>query len=85
MAPVATFEDVAASEQLASREYWRMLEQPELPERVRYPGPFAKFSATPISYRRPAPAIGEHNREVYVDELGLSEAELAALLKRGVV
>ena len=85
MAPVATFEDVTASEQLASRDYWRMLEHPDLPEPVRYPGPFAKFSATPIEYRRRAPAIGEHNREVYIDELGLSEAELAALQERGVV
>ena len=85
MAPVATFEDVTASEQLAARDYWRMLEHPDLPEPVRYPGPFAKFSATPIEYRRRAPAIGEHNREVYIDELGLSEAELAALRDKGVV
>ncbi len=29
-----------------------------------YPGPFAKFSATPIQYRRPAPRLGEHNAEL---------------------
>lgn len=29
-----------------------------------YPGPFAKFSAAPIQYRRPAPRLGEHNAEV---------------------
>lgn len=32
---------------------------------VLYPGPFAKFSATPITYRRRAPRIGEHNSEVF--------------------
>jgi len=29
-----------------------------------YPGPFAKFSATPIRFRRPAPRIGEHNADI---------------------
>ena len=28
------------------------------------PGPFAKFSETPIAYRRQPPALGEHNDEV---------------------
>ena len=85
IAPVATLDEVAASEQLAAREYWRDVEQPEAGETLRHPGPFARFSATPIAYRRPAPRIGAHNREVYVDELGLSEGELARLQREGIV
>ena len=38
---------------------------------VTYPGPFAKFSATPIRYRRRPPLQGEHTHEI------LSELRLA--------
>ena len=85
IAPIATIDEVVASEQLAAREYWRPLEHPELGRSFRYPGPFAKFSATPITYRRRPPTVGEHNREVYLDELGLSEQRLAELQSGGVV
>jgi crotonobetainyl-CoA:carnitine CoA-transferase CaiB-like acyl-CoA transferase len=85
IAPIATIDEVVASDQLAAREYWRPLEHPELGRSFRYPGPFAKLSATPITYRRRPPTVGEHNREVYLDELGLSEQRLAELQTGGVV
>jgi len=69
IAPVATIEEVVESPQLAAREYWRPLEHPELGTAMRYPGPFARFSETPITYRRRPPTIGEHNQEI------LSEAD----------
>ncbi len=37
----------------------------DLENSVLYPGPFAKFGATPIRYRRRAPRIGEHNSEIF--------------------
>jgi crotonobetainyl-CoA:carnitine CoA-transferase CaiB-like acyl-CoA transferase len=64
IAPVATVEEVVESPQLAAREYWQALEHTELAAAIRYPGPFARFSETPISYRRRPPTIGEHNREI---------------------
>jgi crotonobetainyl-CoA:carnitine CoA-transferase CaiB-like acyl-CoA transferase len=67
IAPVATIEEVVKSPQLAAREYWRALEHPELKAVMRYPGPFARFSETPITYRRRPPTIGEHNREILSD------------------
>jgi crotonobetainyl-CoA:carnitine CoA-transferase CaiB-like acyl-CoA transferase len=85
IAPVTTIDEVLAREQLAARGYWRLVEHPELGESFRYPGPFAQFSATPITYRRRPPAVGEHNEEIYVGELGLSEAELRELQAKGVV
>jgi crotonobetainyl-CoA:carnitine CoA-transferase CaiB-like acyl-CoA transferase len=42
--------------------------------------PWAAFSSSPPlrSLRRPAPSLGQHNREVYVDELGFGDDELVA-------
>ena len=62
LAPVATLRDVAESEQLAARGYFQELERDGVG--ARYPGPFAKFGATPIRYRRAAPRLGEHDGEV---------------------
>ncbi len=85
IAPVQTTEEVLNSEQLAAREYWQTLEHPELGQTIRYPGPFAKFSASPLRYRRRPPTIGEHNREIYHDELGLSEQQIAEMQRTGVI
>jgi len=85
IAPVATADELAASAQLAARDYWRMVEHPELGVSVRYPGPFARASATPIAYRRRPPLVGEHNREILAGELGLSADALADLARRGIV
>ena len=54
--PVARpMEEVVESPQFASRDYFQSVAHPELGESFRYPGPFAKFSATPIEYRRRPP------------------------------
>ena len=49
--PVATIEEVVESPQFESRGYFQNVAHPEFGESFRYPGPFAKFSATPIEYR----------------------------------
>jgi crotonobetainyl-CoA:carnitine CoA-transferase CaiB-like acyl-CoA transferase len=86
MTPVYTIGELTRSEQLASREYWRTIDDP-LGGSGKYtvPGPFVKFSATPIEYRRRPPGIGEHNREVYVGEFGLTESEFFELTRAGVI
>jgi crotonobetainyl-CoA:carnitine CoA-transferase CaiB-like acyl-CoA transferase len=80
-----TLPEVFASPQLKQRGYWRMLEHPELGRAFAYPGPFAAFGATPIRFRRRPPLIGEHNREIYVDELGISEERMRELRELGVI
>ncbi len=85
IAPVATVAEVVESEQLAARGYWQLIEHPELERTFRYPGPFARPSATPLTYRHRPPLVGEHNREIYVGDLGLGDKELAALRTKGVV
>ena len=84
IAPVATLDEVARSPQLAARAYWQDVAQPALGRTVRHPGAFARFGATPLRWRRPAPRIGEHNREVY-GALGVDDAELARLGADGTI
>ena len=44
-----------------------------------------RFSATPITYDRPPPRLGQHTDEVLREILGLSEAEIARLSTHGVI
>jgi crotonobetainyl-CoA:carnitine CoA-transferase CaiB-like acyl-CoA transferase len=83
--PVTTIEEVVESAQFASRDYFQNVAHPELGESFRYPGPFAKFSVSPIEYRRRPPTVGEHNLEIYRDELGLSERAIAELARAGII
>jgi crotonobetainyl-CoA:carnitine CoA-transferase CaiB-like acyl-CoA transferase len=85
MTPVSTVEEVVESKQLASRGYWQTVGHPELGRGFRYPGAFAKFSATPIEFRRRPPTVGEHNREIFIGELGLSEDRLSHLQREGAI
>ena len=84
--PVNTAADLAASPQLESREYWKKVEHPELVDEINYPGWPVKWTELP-PYRpqRRAPLIGEHNREVYEEELGLSRDQLEMLKSGGVI
>jgi formyl-CoA transferase len=52
---------------------------------VRQQAPFPRLAKHPVSPPRGAPRLGEHNREVWCDLVGLSEDELADLIERGVV
>ena len=66
LVPVSTVDDLNQNAHLAAREYWRELELNG--QTVRFPGPFARLSETPIQYERPAPKLGEHTDEV-LDEV----------------
>jgi len=44
-----------------------------------------RLSETPVRVTRAAPRLGEHNREVYLETLGMSSDELTALSRMGVV
>ncbi len=64
--PVWTTAEVLASEQLAFRHYWDEVDHGDVGT-VRYPGPFAKFSATPLATLPPAPKLGAHSAEVLAE------------------
>ena len=53
--------------------------------RVRQARPAAQFSDQPFQVRRVSPLLGQDTKEVLAEELGMSEAEIAALEERKVV
>jgi crotonobetainyl-CoA:carnitine CoA-transferase CaiB-like acyl-CoA transferase len=83
--PLATPKDILENPQLQHRGFWVEVEHPELGRSISYPGPFMKSSATACTTARRAPLIGEHNREIYEQELGLTPEEIAALSRSGVI
>ena len=56
--PISNVADVAQSPQYEDRDFWRDVEVPTTGSSVRFPGPFAKFSDTPLETASPPPTIG---------------------------
>jgi crotonobetainyl-CoA:carnitine CoA-transferase CaiB-like acyl-CoA transferase len=82
---VCNVADTLTSEQLQAREFWVKLEHAEIRDVLVYPGAFAKFSLTPIQMNRRAPLIGEHNTDIYIKEMGLSESLISTLKANGII
>jgi crotonobetainyl-CoA:carnitine CoA-transferase CaiB-like acyl-CoA transferase len=66
------------------RGFFVEVEQPGI-GRVEMPGAPFKMTATPASYRRPAPRPGEHTDEVLQEVLGLSQEDIAGMRTTGDV
>ncbi len=82
---VSTPEDLAKNPQLAAREWYRTVDHDHLGAAVTYAGPPFRMSETPWAIRRRPPLPGEHNSEIYSDELGVSAQEFDRLKSAGVV
>jgi len=85
LAPCSTFEDVLVNAQLEARGFWEMVGHPEMGQTLKYPGAPLKMKETPWRIGRRAPLVGEHNREVYEGELGLSPEEMVRLESKSVI
>ena len=77
--------------QLVARGYWQWMEravvgrQPNPSPPFRVGGDSDTVANEPVGLQSPAPTLGEHNRAVLVDELGISEAEYVRLKRSGVI
>jgi crotonobetainyl-CoA:carnitine CoA-transferase CaiB-like acyl-CoA transferase len=85
LAPVFTVADLPENPQISFRDYWQKIPHPELNDTLTYPGPSVKVDQCPQQISRKAPGIGEHNREIYGDELGLSSEKLDVYKSQGVI
>jgi|SaaInl7_200m_RNA_FD_contig_41_1003973_length_3885_multi_9_in_0_out_0_2 benzylsuccinate CoA-transferase BbsE subunit len=85
LAPCNNIEDITKNVQLEARDFWEQVEHPELGETITYPGAPVKMAQTPWRIGCRAPLIGEHNQEIYVDELRLTMEEVGILQANGVI
>jgi len=53
--------------------------------KIRMTGAFPVMSETPAEIRHAGPRKGQHNDEIYKEEIGLNDNELRALQKDGVI
>lgn len=83
--PLTSTQDIIESAQLAARGFWENIEHPELGATITYPGAFITTSELPPQISRKAPLIGEHNKEIYITELGLSQKDLETLQKDNII
>ncbi|MEE9248258.1 MAG: CoA transferase [Dehalococcoidia bacterium] len=82
--PVYTSAQLVADPNFSARGFWSQVERPHI-GRSAIPGrPFNLYSS-PWSLRRPAPTLGEHNREVYSGLLGYGRGDLAKLRELAVI
>jgi crotonobetainyl-CoA:carnitine CoA-transferase CaiB-like acyl-CoA transferase len=84
IAPVNTPGTLIDDLQLRQRGFFVEVEHPAAGA-LTYPGEPYAFGESPWRIRRPAPRLGEHNGEIYEGELGLSRAELSALMASGAI
>lgn len=82
---VNTTADTIDDPQLKFREFFIELEHPELGESIKYPGIPFKSTAPLGEIIRRAPLIGEHNTEIYENELGLQKNDISALKKANII
>ena len=85
--PLNNYREIFEHPHLEARGYFTELPHPELGASITYPGHFIKDQdhGDMVGLRTRPPLIGEHNREIYQEELGLTPEQLTALASRGVV
>ena len=78
-------EDVLEDPHFRARGFPVEVEHPELGKSFVYAGAPYQLPKSPWAICRRPPLLGEHNREVYVGELGMSEDELEDLQSNDIV
>ena len=76
--------ETIADPHLESRGFWDDVEHPEAGTYRQVSTPW-QLSRSPRSPAMPAPGLGQHNAYVLGEMLGLSESELAALEREGII
>ena len=82
--PSMTNRDLAEDPHLNQRGFFVEAPHPEVGPRHHAGIPW-KFSETPCAVERPAPCLGEHNREVLGEVLGYSTSEIEELSAAGAL
>lgn len=85
LSAVNDIKEVVEHEQLKFRNFWMDIAHPELSASIMYPGHlFLSNEASSNVERRPA-LVGEHNEEIYADQLGFSRERIATLQQQKII
>ncbi len=82
--PVHSVPEVAENAQYKARSFFVNHEHSAAGE-VRMPGAPCGFSRTPWRIKRGAPRLGEHNRKIFGERLGVDAAGLEKLAAEGII
>ena len=81
---VQTPTELAECPQLEARRFYREVTHPVI-GKIKVPAVLFNLSLTPYTRTDPAPTLGQHNREVYVDGLGYTQEEFCRLRQLDVI
>lgn len=84
IAPIYSIADIFSDPQYRERETIATVHHPRLGP-IKMPNVVPRLSLTPGAIDHPGPELGEHNDEVYRDELGLTADDLAELKESGTI
>jgi len=82
--PVNDAQGVLHFPQLKERGFFVEIDHPEA-GRLTYPGAPFKLSETPWSLERPAPLLGQHNKEIFSNRLRYPKMELVKMAEAGII
>jgi crotonobetainyl-CoA:carnitine CoA-transferase CaiB-like acyl-CoA transferase len=82
--PINTAGEFVEMPQTKARGLFVEMEHPVIGKYQQF-GVVPRLMETPGAIYRPAPLLGEHNKEIYVDELGMNNDDLVALRAEGVI
>ena len=69
---------------LEARDFFVEVDHPVVGH-AKYPGMAVRLPGEPLTAFRPAPLLGQHNSEIFVQELGYSAEDLVSLRQLGVI
>lgn len=83
--PVSTVEDILRDPQLSARGFWHEMVEPVTGKSLKFPGGFAIINGERLPIEKNPPRPGEHNKEIYIQEMGMSPEQFAELEKAEVI
>lgn len=81
--PVNTPAEFSQDPHMRAREFFVEINHPAIGSHSYLRPPY-RLSQTPCRIERPAPLLGQHNKEVY-EELGITDKEMARLKSEGII
>lgn len=84
LAVVNSIAEVMESRQLKERGFFIDIEHSKA-GKLTYPGAPYKLSKTPWTIHKPAPLLGQHNEDVYCNQLGYTKRELVKMYEAGII